>query len=258
MNIRDNLININGFSRPGIQLNSHSYIVIHYTGSNGGRADAIRNYFNNMNGNYASSQYIVDTDGSIVRAIPENEVAWHAGNYNMNLNSIGIEVCCFDRLNSGSAQNGDWYFTDETYKALIELVKDLMTRYNIPEDHVIRHYDVTGKYCPAMWVKNESAWNEFKNKLTNVVPVEPIVPQNKHNIGEVVTFSSCYKSSTSGINEAIILKTWGKGTITRINNGTRNPYLIDNGRCWINDGDIRDSAQPVVNQSNKYMNLLIS
>ena len=252
MNIRDNLININGFSRPGIQLNSHSYIVIHYTGSNGGRADAIRNYFNNMNGNYASSQYIVDTDGSIVRAIPENEVAWHAGNYNMNLNSIGIEVCCFDRLNSGSAQNGDWYFTDETYKALIELVKDLMTRYNIPEDHVIRHYDVTGKYCPAMWVKNESAWNEFKNKLTNVVPVEPIVPQNKHNIGEVVTFSSCYKSSTSGINEAIILKTWGKGTITRINNGTRNPYLIDNGRCWINDGDIRDSAQPVVNQSNKY------
>ena len=32
---------------------------------------------------------------------------------------------------------------------------------------MIRHFDVTGKPCPAYWVDNNK-WNEFKSKLSGV------------------------------------------------------------------------------------------
>ncbi|MFR7442983.1 MAG: hypothetical protein ACLUUO_05300 [Sellimonas intestinalis] len=40
-----------------------------------------------------------------------------------------------------------------------------MKQYNIPIDRVIRHYDVTGKLCPAYFV-DETAWAAFKAKIT--------------------------------------------------------------------------------------------
>ena len=45
-----------------------------------------------------------------------------------------------------------------------------MKEYKIPESNVIRHYDVTGKFCPGVVGWNEDTgsieeWNKFKNKL---------------------------------------------------------------------------------------------
>lgn len=56
-----------------------------------------------------------------------------------------------------------------------------------------------------------------------------------HSIGEDVIYSSCYTSSDSV--EPIIKD--GHGKITKIIPGARQPYLIGNGICWVNDGDIR-------------------
>lgn len=67
-------------------------------------------------------------------------------------------------------------------------------------------------------------------------------PTYGHKIGDRVVFSSYYASSTDGQDKAYIAKENLTGTITDIRVGARNPYLIDNGRCWINDGDIRDTA----------------
>ncbi|MCI1951800.1 MAG: hypothetical protein LKJ50_05315 [Clostridiales bacterium] len=64
---------------------------------------------------------------------------------------------------------------------------------------------------------------------------------NAHGIGEDVVFSTCYTSSTAPNSEAIpagnMLK--NHGVITYIAEGAANPYLLDNGMCWVNDGDIR-------------------
>jgi hypothetical protein len=45
-----------------------------------------------------------------------------------------------------------------------------MDEYGISADHVIRHYDVTGKICPNPYVKNNRlrtswTWDEFKSRL---------------------------------------------------------------------------------------------
>ena len=62
-----------------------------------------------------------------------------------------------------------------------------------------------------------------------------------HKVGEQVVFSTCYASSTDGVEKAIqagkMLR--NHGTITKVYPGSHNPYLLDNGLCFVNDGDIR-------------------
>ena len=41
-----------------------------------------------------------------------------------------------------------------------------MQRYGIDTDHVLRHYDVTGKRCPMPWVDDPAQWAAFKDMLT--------------------------------------------------------------------------------------------
>ena len=55
----------------------------------------------------------------------------------------------------------------------------------------------------------------------------------KYKIGDVVSINGVYVSSTSA-NMLKPAKT--RGTITRIVEGARNPYLLDNGNIgWVND-----------------------
>lgn len=138
------------------------YIVIHYTANDGDTAWGNTNYFKSTYMG-ASAHYFVD-ETSIWRCVGDYDIAWHCGaktykhSYCRNENSIGIELC--------SRRNGSgYYFKDETIKNAIDLVKYLMEKYNIPEENVIRHYDVTGKVCPAPFVNSTSAWNKFKEDL---------------------------------------------------------------------------------------------
>jgi N-acetylmuramoyl-L-alanine amidase CwlA len=45
------------------------------------------------------------------------------------------------------------------------LTKQKMAEYGIDADHVVRHYDVTGKKCPAPMVDDEAQWTSFKKQL---------------------------------------------------------------------------------------------
>ena len=74
---------------------------------------------------------------------------------------------------------------------------------------------------------------------------EPVPSGHKHAIGEHVVFSTCYKSSADPNSAAIPAAKMVRnhGVITRIQEGAKNPYLLDNGLCWVNDGDIRGQYQ---------------
>jgi N-acetylmuramoyl-L-alanine amidase CwlA len=69
-------------------------------------------------------------------------------------------------VKEASGDSDQWYFTTETQESLVWLVAKLMKEYGIGIDHVIRHYDVTGKICPNPYVKNNKTrtswtWDEF-------------------------------------------------------------------------------------------------
>ena len=165
------------------------YIVVHYTAGSTSKAGSALNtavMFSNPSV-YASADYIVD-DETIVQFNPDvrNRFCWHCGdNKNMfsmggkyygkctNANSIGIEVCSTNPNWQASdfANSKKWSFTDKVVNNAVELVKYLMQTYNIPIENVIRHYDVTGKFCPGIIGWNEDSgnakkWEQFKARLT--------------------------------------------------------------------------------------------
>lgn len=159
--IKKNLTTIN-YNSMSNKVNK--YIVIHYTGNTTDTAYNNTRYFKSVNRN-ASAHYFVD-DNNIYQCVLDKDKAWHIGDklkignggawYGIctNSNSIGIEMCC---TNSDVSQT--------TVNNTIELVKYLMDKYSIPTSHVIRHYDVTNKMCPAPMVNNSSRWEAFKIAL---------------------------------------------------------------------------------------------
>lgn len=73
------------------------------------------------------------------------------------------------------------------------------------------------------------------------VPQPTPTPSTKYKVGDHVVFSTCYASSTDPIAKAIPATEMARnhGEITKVILGAHNPYLLDAGLCWVNDGDIR-------------------
>lgn len=159
-------MNINYFfttvNRKVVNNKKNEWIVIHYTANNGDTAKGNCNYFSKEYRG-ASANYFVD-ENEIWQCVEDKHVAWHVGAnkyYNdcRNDNSIGIELC------SRIDKNGQYYFKDQTILNAVQLTKMLMKRYNIDINHVVRHYDVTRKVCPAPFVNNPEAWKSFLKRL---------------------------------------------------------------------------------------------
>ena len=73
---------------------------------------------------------------------------------------VSIEVCHPDETGK---------FTDATYRSLVQLTAWLCVKFDLKEDQIIRHYDVTGKNCPKYFVENEDAWEMFKDNVWDAV-----------------------------------------------------------------------------------------
>lgn len=152
------------------------YIVIHYVGALGGAKANCQYYASQYIG--ASAHYYVGFEGEIWQSVEDEDIAWHVGASSYvhpecrNSNSIGIELCVRKKSHTTlNATDKDWYFEDATVKSAIALTKMLMKKYNIPADHVIRHYDVTGKICPNPYVYNlyEATWGKFKMAISDSI-----------------------------------------------------------------------------------------
>ena len=140
------------------------YIVVHYTANNGDTAKNNADYYRNTKNLKASAHYFVDKN-NIWQSVKEEDTAYHSGATRYkhfecrNSNSIGVEMC------SLKDNSGRYYILPEIIKNTAKLIKDIMKRYGIPFENILRHYDVTGKICPAPMVEDESTWYDFKNML---------------------------------------------------------------------------------------------
>ncbi len=141
------------------------YIVMHYTANNGDTARNNCDYYHRVGGLQASAHYFCDEHGAM-QSVRECDTAWHCGARAYwhpecrNANSIGIEMCSRKRA------DGSYYILPETVANAATLAKDIMQRYGIDTEHVVRHYDVTGKRCPMPWVDDPAQWAAFKAMLT--------------------------------------------------------------------------------------------
>ena len=115
-------------------------LVLHYTGMPTG-ADALER-LRDPKAPRVSSHYMVEEDGRIFRLVPEERGAWHAGasywkgERNINGISIGIEI-----VNPGH-EFGYRPFPDAQVAAVISLITDIRSRWQIPDDRIVGHADV--------------------------------------------------------------------------------------------------------------------
>ena len=161
------------------------YIVMHYTANNGDTARNNCDYYHRVGGLQASAHYFCDEHGAM-QSVREGDTAWHCGAEAgrrywhpecRNANSIGIEMCSRKRA------DGSYYIKPETVANAAALAREIMQRYGIDTDHVLRHYDVTGKRCPMPWVDDPAQWTAFLAMLTPEHPndeeEEPMTRYNK-------------------------------------------------------------------------------
>lgn len=149
-------------------LNKIKYIVVHYTSNDGDKAKSNGKHFQKILPKPASAHYFVD-ENEIIQSVLDNRIAKAVGGgkyantkggsfYKIctNTNSISIELC-----------NSKYAVPEKVATRAVELIRELMGKYNIPLCRVIRHYDVTGKPCPAPLV-DETEWKKFKQRIEGV------------------------------------------------------------------------------------------
>ncbi|WP_328694720.1 N-acetylmuramoyl-L-alanine amidase [Streptomyces sp. NBC_00342] len=111
------------------------YVIIHVTQETFSDAVAI---FQNP-AKQVSTHYVVrSVDGYIDQCVREQNIAWHAGNWDYNTRSIGIE-------HEGYVDQPE-YFTDAMYEKSALLTASVCDRYGIPKDraHILGHVQVPG------------------------------------------------------------------------------------------------------------------
>jgi N-acetylmuramoyl-L-alanine amidase len=114
-------------------------LILHYTGMRSAQdaIDRLRDPAARV-----SSHYVVDEDGAVLRLVPEERRAWHAGvsywrgHNELNARSIGIEI-----VNPGH----EWGYRDFPalqMAAVCDLCLAILSRHTIPARNVVAHSDV--------------------------------------------------------------------------------------------------------------------
>lgn len=151
--VKQQIISKDGHSRTGRDLRHVRDIVIHYVGNPGSTAQANRDYFESSKST-VSSHFVVGLEGEVIQCVPLDEQS-SASNHR-NRDTISIEVC-------HPTENGK--FNEVTYDRVVELTAWLCEEFNLDENDVIRHHDVTGKLCPLYYVEHEDAWEQLKEDV---------------------------------------------------------------------------------------------
>ncbi len=214
----------------GRQGNRISKIVVHYTGT---EASAHNNllYFSRSSAG-ASAHYFIDRDGTLRQSVSEGDTAWHAGDWGTNLRSVGIEVV------SGGAD-----FTEAQVETLSQLVAEIRGRCGVAAGDVIRHYDVTGKLCPAPYVDG-GKWAALHARIC-----EGAAPAGSGDAG-----GATVEGDAAGLARRVIAGEFGNGDARRAALGSRydevqaevNRILSGGGAGASPRADVDDLARRVI------------
>lgn len=157
-------------TRPYSQI---EYIVIHYTANDGDTDEGNASYFSETGSNKASAgAHIFVDDDSATKSVPLNRIAWAVGGSKYagttggsyygkatNANTLNIELC-------DTIKDGQHDISTKTLENAAVITAYYCAKYDIPVTRVIRHWDVTGKNCPAYMVGNNNAlWEHFLQRV---------------------------------------------------------------------------------------------
>lgn len=146
-----------------------AFVAMHYTGNLKDTARANANYFAGA-GRNASAHFFVD-DTEIHQSVALKDTAWGVGAKSYkhascrNANCVNIEMCC---------TAGNYRISDKTKENAAYLCAYICNLLGITaaevDTYVLRHWDVTGKNCPAQMAgSNNAEWVAFKNMVKSIL-----------------------------------------------------------------------------------------
>lgn len=149
-------------------LSDIRYIVVHYTANKADRAVNNGEYFKKYI-TKSSAHYFVD-ENEIIQSVPDDYVAYSVGGSKYKNTGGGSLYGICKNANSISVELCDSYYgvPKKTAERAAELILDLMDKYNVPKENIVRHYDVTGKLCPRPYAEDDSLWADFKARLERI------------------------------------------------------------------------------------------
>ncbi|MGH8793415.1 MAG: N-acetylmuramoyl-L-alanine amidase [Stackebrandtia sp.] len=102
-----------------------------------GSYEGTMSWFQNPKSDVTTHYVMRAEDGKVTQMVHESDIAWHAGNWDVNTESVGIE-------HEGFVDEPEKWYTDTVYEASARLVRDICARYDIPMDreHIIAHSEV--------------------------------------------------------------------------------------------------------------------
>jgi len=182
MNITKNLVSPSKYAIKCPYTMRPTRIVVHNTANDASAKNEIAYMI--RNNNQVSFHYAVD-DKEVVQGIPENRNTWNAGdggNGKGNREGIAIEICY--------SKSGGNKFAKAEQNA-VELIVDILKRYNWGIDKVTKHQDYNGKYCPHRTL--DMGWNRFIEMIKDKLNTKPV------------------KKSIDAIAREVIEGRWGNG-----------------------------------------------
>lgn len=162
--------------------NQIAWIIVHYTGDYGSQGCAEKTAKAMQSWKRTVSTHYLVGDDAIYQTVKDKHSSWHCPYEKTNkcaacnFNALGVDLVEHKRnTRSHSVKDRDWYFTDKVIQDGAQLVAMLADKYNIPQSHIVRHFDVTGKWCPRPFVGNdvnditgnihEIGWIMFKERV---------------------------------------------------------------------------------------------
>ena len=127
--------------------------TIHNTGNN---ASALNERNNLQNNGGSTSFHSVVDDKEVVRCIPFDVGANHAGTPAGNTSSISLEIC------EGAMEKN----FDKTWANTVEVIAHDLTKLGWGVDRLRQHYHWSGKNCPR-YIREHGLWERLKKEVSD-------------------------------------------------------------------------------------------
>jgi N-acetylmuramoyl-L-alanine amidase len=195
---------------PAIAQNFRQrYLILHYTALPDDKSVTV------LSQQSVSAHYLVNNtgDNEIYQLVDENKRAYHAGvsawrnDRNLNDNSIGIEIVNTGFTTDASGKKVFVPFDEAQVKKVAALVKDIVTRYNIPATNILAHSDIapTRKQDPGPLFPWKKLYDEYQIGMW----YDDAIKQGYYDLATSTGFQNTYNDAAFIINVQSQLQKFG-------------------------------------------------
>ena len=136
------------------------YVTVHDTANSASASNEVSYMISNSN---QTSFHLAVDESNCIQGIPFNRNSWADGdgaNGTGNRKSINVEIC--------RPTNSNRSLYDKAEENAVYVLARLLYAYGLGIDKLKRHYDWSGKNCPAV-ILSEKRWESFKGRVHYVL-----------------------------------------------------------------------------------------